>query len=153
MIKCSYKERALQEMRRIVEPGGTVALYVWDYSGDMQLIRYFWDAVVGLFPEAAEHDEGRQFPICKPEPLADLFRATGLQAVETCAMDAPTVFADFDDFWSPFLRGQGPAGAQCASLSEDDQERLRRRLENAVPVSADGTIPLIARAWAVRGTR
>lgn len=147
------KERALQEMRRIVEPGGTVAAYVWDYAGEMQLIRYFWNSVGELFPDAADHDEGKQFPICKPEPLTDLFRAAGLQAVETCALDAPTVFADFDDFWSPFLRGQGPAGAQCVSLSEDDRERLRKHLEGALPISPDGTIPLIARAWAVRGMR
>ena len=39
------KDRALREMRRIVKPGGTIAVYVWDYSGEMQLIRYFWDAV------------------------------------------------------------------------------------------------------------
>lgn len=146
------KKRALQEMRRIVRPGGTVALYVWDYAGEMQLMRYFWDAVAELFPAGAEHDEGKQFPICKPEPLTELFRSTGLRAVETCALDAPTVFADFADYWSPFLRGQGPAGAYCVSLSGDDRERLRKRLENAVPISADGTIQLIARAWAVRGT-
>ncbi len=147
------KGRALQEMRRIVSPGGAVAVYVWDYSGEMQLIRYFWDAVSELFPDAAEKDEGKQFPICKPEPLAELFRTAGLHAVEACALDTPTVFADFDDYWSPFLAGQGPAGAQCVSLREDDRERLRKHLENALVIRSDGTIPLIARAWAVRGTR
>jgi len=146
------KKRALQEMRRIVQPGGTVALYVWDYAGAMQLMRYFWDAVDDLFPKGTEHDEGKQFPICKPEPLADLFSATGLQSVEARALDAPTNFANFNDYWSPFLGGQGPAGKYCVSLSEDDREHLRERLENTVPVSADGTIQLIARAWAVRGT-
>lgn len=145
------KNRALQEMSRIVRPGGTVALYVWDYSGEMQLMRFFWDAVTKLFPEDAKYDEGPQFPICKPEPLADLFRATGLLEVETRAVDAPTVFADFDDFWSPFLRGQGPAGAYCVGLAEKDRERLRQRLADTVPVSTDGTIELIARAWAARG--
>ena len=145
------KKRALDEMRRIVKPGGTVAAYVWDYAGDMQLMRYFWDAAADLFPDGAERDEGKQFPICKPERLADLFHVAGLRAIETCALDAPTVFADFDDYWSPFLRGQGPAGAYCISLSENDRGRLRRRLENALPFNADGTIGLIARAWAVRG--
>jgi len=109
-------------------------------------------AVDDLFPKGTEHDEGKQFPICKPEPLADLFSATGLQSVEARALDAPTNFANFNDYWSPFLGGQGPAGKYCVSLSEDDREHLRERLENTVPVSADGTIQLIARAWAVRGT-
>lgn len=146
------KKRALNEMRRVVKRGGTVAAYVWDYAGDMQLMRYFWDAVGDLFPGGAEKDEGKLFPICKPEPLADLFSGVGLEAVETCALDAPTDFSDFDDYWSPFLRGQGPAGAYCTSLSENDREHLRKHLENALPVKADGTIGLIARAWAVRGT-
>jgi SAM-dependent methyltransferase len=145
------KQRALDEMCRIVKPGGVVAVYVWDYAGEMQLMRYFWDAVADLFPEEAERDEGNQFPICKPEPLAELFRNAGLQEVETCALDTPTDFADFDDYWSPFLRGQGPAGAYCVSLSEQNRARLRARLENALPVDADGTISLLARAWAVQG--
>lgn len=146
------KKRALDEMCRIVKPGGTVAAYVWDYAGDMQLMRYFWNAASDLFPDGAERDEGKQFPICKPEALADLFQTAGLRAIETCPLDAPTVFADFDDYWSPFLRGQGPAGAYCVALPENDRGRLRRRLENALPFNADGTIGLIARAWAVRGT-
>ena len=145
------KQRALDEMCRIVKPGGVAAVYVWDYAGEMQLMRYFWDAVAELFPEGAEQDEGKQFPICKPEPLAELFRSADLQEIDTCALDAPTVFADFDDYWSPFLRGQGPAGVYCVSLSEHDRERLRARLEHALPVNADGTISLIARAWAIRG--
>ena len=147
----SDQQRALQEMCRILRPRGTVALYVWDYAGEMQLMRYFWNAVSELFPEGADHDEGKQFPICKPGPLADLFRAANLQAVEVRALDVPAVFVDFNDYWSPFLRGQGPAGTYCVSLAEDDREHLREHLENALPVRDDGSIHLIARAWAVRG--
>jgi SAM-dependent methyltransferase len=146
------RKKALEEMRRIVKPGGTIAAYVWDYAGEMQLMRYFWSSVCELFPDGASHDEGNKFPICKPEPLMDLFHAAGLEAIEANALDAPTVFVDFDDYWSPFLRGQGPAGAYCVSLSAEDQERLRSHLENALPFSDDGSIALIARAWAVRGT-
>src|SRR3546814_6441872 len=40
--------RALAEMRRVLRPGGTAALYVWDYAGEMQLMRRFWDAAVAL---------------------------------------------------------------------------------------------------------
>jgi SAM-dependent methyltransferase len=145
------KQHALNEMCRAVKPGGTIGAYVWDYSGDMQLMRYFWNGVRDLFPDGAERDEGRQFPICKPEALAELFRGVGLKAVDTCALDAPTVFSDFDDYWSPFLRGQGPAGAYCASLPEGDRVRLREHLKRTLPFNGDGHIDLIARAWAVRG--
>ena len=128
-----------------------MAAYVWYYAGEMEFMRFFWDAAVELFPDAAKYDEDRQFPICKPKPLANLFRANGLLEVETCALDAPTIFADFNDYWSPFLLGQGPAGAYCIGLSKDDRGLLRERLENTLPVSKEGPIPLIARAWAVRG--
>ena len=147
------KKRAADEMLRAVKPGGVVALYVWDYAGEMQLMRYFWDTAVKLFPKASELDEGNLFPICNPEPLAELFQDAGLKEIETRAFDAPTVFADFDDYWSPFTLGQGPAGAFCVSLSENDRDRLREELENTIPFSDDGTIKLIARAWAVRGKR
>jgi ubiquinone/menaquinone biosynthesis C-methylase UbiE len=61
------------EMVRVTKLGGTVAAYVWDYAGKMELMRYFWDAVVALKPEARERDEGRRFPICQPDPLAQTF--------------------------------------------------------------------------------
>jgi SAM-dependent methyltransferase len=145
------RKRALGEMRRVVGPGGMIALYVWDYAGEMQLMRRFWDAASELFPDASEKNEARRFSDCTPAPLAELFRSGGLDSVDTHALNTPTVFADFDDYWLPFLKGQGPAGAYCAALPEDDRERLRRRLQSTLPFAEDGRIELIARAWAVRG--
>jgi SAM-dependent methyltransferase len=143
--------RAVGEMRRAVRPGGTVAVYVWDYAGDMQLMRYFWDAAVALDPGAQALDEAVRFPICRPGPLRELLTAAGLEAVETIAIDVPTVFADFDDYWSPFLGGQGPAPGYCTSLPESRRTALRDRLRSTLPIAADGRIALSARGFAVRG--
>jgi len=55
-----------------VRIGGTVAAYVWDYAGQMQLMRYFWDAAVALDGVASALDEGQRFPICEPEPQFSL---------------------------------------------------------------------------------
>jgi SAM-dependent methyltransferase len=145
--------RAAAEMRRVVRPGGLVGAYVWDYAGEMQLMRYFWDAAGALDPAARGLDEGRRFPVCRPEPLADLFRAAGLRDVEARAVDVPTVFRDFDDYWSPFLGGQAPAPGYCMSLPDDRRAALRERIRGALPSRSDGGIHLIARAWAVRGRR
>jgi SAM-dependent methyltransferase len=144
------KEKALAEMRRAVRPGGTVAAYLWDYAGEMQLMRYFWDAAVALDADAAELDEGRRFPVCRPEPLAKLFRDAGLEAVETRSIDVPTVFRDFDDYWTPFLGGQGPAPTYCVRLPDARRASLRERLRSTLPRDDDGYIPLIARAFAIR---
>lgn len=143
--------RALGEMRRAVRPGGTVAVYVWDYAGRMELMRQFWDAAVALDPPARELDEGRRFPICRPEPLTALFERASLEAVENRAIDVPTVFRDFDDYWSPFLGGQAPAPGYCMALPEDRRRALRERLRAALPIRTDGSIHLVARAWATRG--
>jgi SAM-dependent methyltransferase len=143
--------KMVAEMRRVVRPGGPIALYVWDYGGKMELMRYFWDAAAALDPAAGSLDEGARFPVCQPGPLAHLLRAAGLEAVETTAIEVPTVFADFDDYWSPFLGGQGPAPGYCMSLPEEPRARLRERLRQALPTDPAGRIALTARAWAVRG--
>ena len=146
-------ELAVAEMARTTRPGGIVAAYVWDYAGRMQLVRYFWDAAIALDPRASELDEGRRFPICHPAVLEALFRGAGLRGVESRAIDVPTSFRDFDDYWRPFLGGQGPAPGYAMALGEGRRTALRERIRAALPVAADGSIGLAARAWAVRGTR
>ncbi|HEY8491193.1 MAG TPA: class I SAM-dependent methyltransferase [Dehalococcoidia bacterium] len=143
--------RGLAEMVRAVRPGGLVGLYVWDYVGEMQLMRRFWDAAGALDPAARELDEGRRFPLCRPEPLARLLLAAGLRDVAVRAIDVPTTFRDFDDYWAPFLGGQGPAPGYVASLSGERQAALQERLRADLPAAADGSIRLTARAWAARG--
>jgi SAM-dependent methyltransferase len=144
---------AAGEMVRVVRPGGTVAAYVWDYAGGMQLIRCLWDAAVALDPGAAQLDEGRRFPLCSPDALAELFGGAGLAEVETWAIEVPTVFSDFEDVWGPLLGGQGPAPGYVATLDEPARTRLRDRLRADLPIDPDGLIHLVARAWAVRGRR
>src|SRR5829696_9907096 len=146
-------ERAVAEMARVARPGGTVGAYVWDYAEGMGLMRHFWDAAGALGPKAKELDEGRRFWLCKPEPLRRLFLSAGLGGVEVREIEVPTRFRDFDDYWSPFLGGQGPAPSYAMSLSEERRAELRERVRASLPSDAEGGIPLSARAWAVRGVR
>lgn len=146
-------ERAASEMKRVVRAGGIVAAYVWDYAGKMQLMRHFWNAAVALDPNAFDLDEGRRFPLCQPKPLAELFQSVDLENVEVRAIDISTDFKDFDDYWQPFLGGQAPAPGYAMSLSEDMRAALRERIRAGLPFALDGSIPLVARAWAVRGVR
>ena len=143
---------AIVEMTRVARNDGTIAAYVWDYAGKMQLMRRFWDAAVELDPAAKELDEGVRFPMCNPAALADLFAGAGLRAVETTSIDVPTRFTSFDDYWQPFEGGQGPAPAYAMSLDETARARLREHLRARLPVTGKGAISLTARAFAVRGT-
>jgi SAM-dependent methyltransferase len=141
---------ALLEMARVTAKGGTIAAYVWDYAGKMELMRFFWDAAVELEPGAAKLDEGVRFPLCRPEALRTLFGGAGLVEVEVKPIDIPTPFANFDDYWQPFLGGQGPAPAYAMSLDETARVRLRDRIRGRLPFAASGSISLTARAWSAR---
>ena len=144
-------ERAMASFRERLRPGGTVAAYVWDYAAGMEFLRYFWDEAVASDPGAAVLDEARRFPLCERSALESLFRATGLRQVETDLLDIPTDFADFDNYWTPFLQGTGPAPGYVASLNPTRRDLLRDRLRQRLPAEGDGRIQLRARAWAVRG--
>jgi SAM-dependent methyltransferase len=144
--------RAAAEFARVATSGGVAAAYVWDYAEGMAMMRHFWDAAAALDPAAAELDEGRRFPLCRPEPLGRLWADAGLDNVTVQAIQVPTVFADFDDYWRPFLGGQGPAPGYAMSLTDEHRRALGDLLRVRLPAGPDGSIPLTARAWAVRGT-
>ncbi len=143
---------AVTEMRRVGSPDATIAAYVWDYAEGMQLIQRFWAAAADLDPAAAELDEAHRFPLCRPGGLDEVFAAAGLTGIESRAIEVSTVFADFDDYWRPFLGGTAPGPAYCATLSDGDRFRLRERLRSTLPAAPDGTIALTARAWAAKAT-
>jgi SAM-dependent methyltransferase len=144
---------AVAEMARVVCSGGVAAAYVWDYADGMQLIRHFWDAAIALDAQASELDEARRFPICQSAALESLFRSAGLRDIESRAIEVPTRFHDFDDYWRPFLGGQGPAPGYAMRLGEEHRTALRDRIRAQLPIERNGSINLIARAWAVRGRR
>ncbi len=145
--------KAAAEVVRVARPDAVAAAYVWDYADGMGMMRHFWDAAVELDPAAAGLDEGLRFPLCRPEPLGTLWVDAGLRRVSVEAIEVATVFADFDDFWSPFLGGQGPAPGYVASLPAERRGALRELLRTRLPAGEDGSIALTARAWAVRGVR
>lgn len=141
---------ALAQMRRAAVAGATIAAYVWDYAGKMELMRYFWDAAVELDSAARTLDEGLRFPLCHPDALENAFRDTGLSEIQVTSIDIPTRFSNFDDYWTPFLGGQGPAPAYAMSLDEASRNTLRDQLRMRLPTESDGSIALVARTWAIQ---
>src|SRR4029453_5947399 len=97
---------------------------VWDYGEGMEMLRVFWDEAVALTPASAVKDE-RNMPLCRHGDLAALWREKGLQDVVEEALTIETRFGSFDDFWTPFLEKQGPAGAYASSLPPADRPPRR----------------------------
>jgi SAM-dependent methyltransferase len=146
-------EAALGEWRRVLAPGGVVGAYVWDYGRGMGFIRQFWDAAVAVDPAAAALDQGGQSGVAAAGQLEAAVRAAGFVAVEARSIAIPTVFADFDDLWLPFLGGTGGAPGYVATLDGAHRNAIREQLRRSVSAAPDGSIHLEARAWAVRARR
>jgi SAM-dependent methyltransferase len=144
-------EQALVSIRERLRPGGFAAAYVWDYAEGMEFLRCFWDEAAALDPRASAFDEGRRFPLCRPETLSSTFEAAGLVQVKTAPLEIATDFSNFADYWTPFLQGTGPAPSYVASLDPRSRESLRERIQRRLDAAAKGQIRLRARAWAVRG--
>jgi SAM-dependent methyltransferase len=142
---------AVAQMRRVLRPGGVIAACVWDYAGEMTMLRVFWDAVMALDPlTATALDERRRMRFCRRGELGELWRSQGIERVEEGELIASARYADFEDFWSAFQASIGPAGSYSSALDTDAQARLHeecwRRLD-----SPTGPFYLSARAWCVVG--
>jgi SAM-dependent methyltransferase len=144
-------QRAIAAMGRGASRNALVAAYVWDYLQGMEFLRVFWDEASRLDPSAESLDEGRRFPLCRLDGLTTLFLQGGLREVKGSALQVATSFADFDDFWGPFLTGTGPAPSYVASLSQSHRDSLQERLSERLKADGNGSIAMKARAWAVVG--
>jgi SAM-dependent methyltransferase len=143
--------RAVAEMRRVLRPGGAIAACVWDYAGEMTILRAFWDAALALNPLAATaRDEGRRTRLCRRGELGGLWRSQGIERVEEGELIASAHYADFEALWSPLQAGFGPEGSYCRRLDTDARAALQEECWRGLG-SPIGPFYLSARAWFVAG--
>jgi len=141
----------VREMGRVTRSGGVVAACVWDYAGDMTLLRAFWDAAREVDSRAAAADEGVVMRWCREGELGRLWRYAGLRDVRSGALVVRASYTDFEDLWSPLPSGVAPSGAFCAALDDERRAALHDAYRRRLGVG-HGPFELTARAWAVAGT-
>jgi ubiquinone/menaquinone biosynthesis C-methylase UbiE len=139
----------LLEMRRVVRQDGVIAACTWDYGGEMQMLRTFWDAALALDPAAP--DEARVMRYTDSSSLRKLWIRGGIRDVEVAPLVVHVEYAGFDDYWQPFLTGTGPGGQYCVSLDEPHRAALRDECRRGLGAPT-GSFTLAARAWAARGS-
>lgn len=140
---------ALAQMCAVTKPGGRVAAAVWDHVGGMMMLRLFWETADAVDPSEKPSEPQA---LLDRDALTRLWTKAGLQRIEIQSLKMKMPFESFDDYWQPFLLGQGPAGVYVRTLSpvvrEEIANHLRRKL---LGDRRDGPFTLEARAWAVRG--
>lgn len=143
--------QALREMARVLKPNGKLGFYVWDYpGGGVGFMRAFWTAAVTVDSAASEFTEDKRFPYCTGEGLSGIISENGFTEVVAQSIEVSSVFRSFDDLWTPFTLGTGPAPGYCSSLSAKKREELKSTLKSQLEISKDGSIHLNLRAWAIQ---
>jgi SAM-dependent methyltransferase len=135
----------LTEMTRVTRPGGVVAACVWDHAGGKGPLGLFWDTARELDPGIEDESN---LPGTREGHLVELFEAVGLRKVEGTALSVSREHSSFEDWWTPFISGAGPAGAYVSGLTDDRRTELREGCRRHLP---SGPFVLTAVAWAARG--
>lgn len=148
-------EQAVAEMLRVLKPGGVAAAAVWDSRGGFVANRMFWDTSAMVSPKVGPlRNANYTRPMTRPGELAAAFHHAGFEAVEEATLAIRMEFACFDDYWRPYLAGDGPVAGCIAQLTGDERSRLEAALRAAyLDGEDDGPRSYAALAFAVRGMR
>jgi SAM-dependent methyltransferase len=135
----------LREMARVTRSGGVVAACVWDHGGGRGPLRLFWQAARELDPDV---DDESRLAGAREGHLIELFEAAGIRQIQGTTISASLEHATFEEWWAPYTRGVGPAGAYATSLDPERLGVLRERCRALLPPAP---FVLTGRAWAACG--
>ena len=140
--------KAVQEMARVVQPGGCVAAYMWDVPGGGLPMHPIYTAMRAL---GIEYREMPGADASRRDRLQALWQQAGLQSIETHEIRIKIDYSGFDDFWESHSGPVGPIGQRLAKLAPEAIERLKAELRRQLPKAVDGSIAYEAYANAVKG--
>jgi len=131
------------EMRRVVRPGGVVAVCMWDRDG-MEML-----GAVNRTQRALDPSRPTPEQLTNYRTREEIERLMGAE-VEVLEVDAG--YVAFDELWESIVDGAGPAGEWAKSLDTGQRREARAELYRQVG-EPEGPFTLRGRAWAARVTR
>ena len=88
----------------------------------------------------------------RPGELAEAWRRAGFGDVAEASLAIRMEFADFDDYWGPYVGGDGPGADYVRTLDDAQRARLEEGLRAAyLDGEPDGPRSYAGLAWAVKG--
>lgn len=143
---------ALHEMRRVLRPGGRVALAVWDRREENPWLVLPGRALVELgYATPPDPTAPGPFALSDSDRLTEMLEAAGFVEPALGRIDLPREFASADAFLDATIELSSTFATAWAGLDEAARDAVRERVRDlAQPFSeGDGALRLPARALLV----
>lgn len=117
----------LREMRRVLKPGGKMAIAVWGEFHRIKSLYHTWEALMKRLPEEERLPAPKMADLGSPGKLDALLREAGFRQCEITPFSLVYQFDDFESYWK-ISTETGALKEPLDRLSPAEQEDLKKEV-------------------------